>query len=399
MADQQWARLTGDPDQLSSKAAKYTSIAAAIQRSTKTLKSIADESENLSEAMSALRDLATKVRDDIDKAQGRYADTGSALSSYSVSLRYAKEQADPAADSLARLHGDYPAKLGAVAVAQREYLAARAALGRAKSDPATTPEELARLTTWESTSRTTLDRLQQGLDNLHDDIATQEGLWTAAYNDKMTAGDTAEQLIHDATTGPRANGLNNTWWDKVSAILDTVGLVLGIATLLFGWVPILGEVLAVLTVIVTVVKLIGDIAAYGFNLGDFVLALVTVLPFGIGKVVGKVGKVIVQRGVKSARSLARSGHPAARAAAPIMRASSTKGFTPMARFLNFAGHPQASRAYEALTKIPPGSVRFDPARAAMNTWSRVAVASYTVDKVGTVTTGAIAVHERLTDDD
>ena len=82
MGDTQWQELTGDPDVLSVQAAKYQQVAEAIHRSTPALSSIANESETISEAMTALRTLAGELLADINQALVRYGVVGDTLTHY-----------------------------------------------------------------------------------------------------------------------------------------------------------------------------------------------------------------------------------------------------------------------------------------------------------------------------
>jgi len=96
MSDEEFLPLEDNSALVRLKAEHYGQIANAIIRSVSTLTRIKDSSDMTSEAMSAIREKAGKVADDIEKARNRYSGTSKALIVYSHALRGAQDDANTA---------------------------------------------------------------------------------------------------------------------------------------------------------------------------------------------------------------------------------------------------------------------------------------------------------------
>jgi len=392
MGDVQWQELTGDPDVLSTQAKKYSDVAGAISRSNDSLTAIMNESDTISKAMSALRELAGKVRNDINQAQLRYADTGNTLSTYATVLRHAKDQADPAAQQLRSLREQLVLARYKQADAKSTYNAKVKAYNRGREDSDSTPDDIARLKDAMVQAEISSNASDGVVAGLEEQIAVQERLWTDACGDKQTGGDRAAQEIEDTVTGPKTCALNDSSWDKWSKALDIISTVLGIASLLFGWVPFIGTALSILALVVSVIQFIGEFKEKGWSsLGSLLLA---VFPFWLGKGAGVAGKILSNAAAKIQKAAMRSGNPAisqtSKVAKGILKASSVKGFSKTGKFLNFAGHGEFARSREAMLTlkqvIKPGSRSVT--NQALNNYplgwgTGIAITSFTVDVIAT----------------
>lgn len=295
MADRQWEELDGTPSLVIDKGERYQRIAEAIQRSTGALQAITDEIETKSLAMDAIRKLASDVREDIDKAQTRYSETGAALVEYGNALKAAKEEADPAAAQLRTLRED-------LADAQRRERAANDAV--ADLSPDATPDQRAEAQRSATTAGGAVSSIQS-------QITTYENQWTRgdqAKNGPDGAAAHAMSRIQEVVTGSRNNGLEDSgWdkfgevWDKLSGFVKAICDVAGILAIFFAWVPFLGQVLVVLAAVGALLSVLESVVAYakgeGSLLDVFKAAGWAALTLLGGKVVGTLAKFVKAKSV------------------------------------------------------------------------------------------------------
>lgn len=223
--------LDGYPDVVKVKADHYQKIANSITRAVNTLNSIADTDSMKGDGIDKIRDKAGDLADDIAKAQLRYAQTASALLTYSSKLRQAQTDAATANSGL------------------------RSVLG---SD-------------FDFNDTFTLNTEMTSGDHA-DEVKRYVGNWNSAKSDRDRAADAAKNDIEDVVTGPHNNGLEDPkkhWWQKALDIVKKVCDVAGVLSIFLGWVPILGEVLiglAALGAVIDLVTGIVDVAKNGWSL-------------------------------------------------------------------------------------------------------------------------------------
>ena len=337
MTDVKWQELTGSSSTLLTQAGKYQSIGEAIRRSTTSLKNIINENESVSEAVDALRELAQKVHDDISLAESRYTKTGELLATYAGVLSSAKQQADPAAKALRSLRTQESAAITSENNTHYEWTTAEWYYKRAQSDPATLPEELERLRLRESSTRYTYNAAVNRRTGIQRDIRTQETIWTGGYDTKRRAGDLAEADIHDLVAFGPGCGMNDTWWDKWGPIFDRISFWLGIASFLFSWFPALSLVLGGLSLLFSLVTLIGNWVSTGKP--DWVAVaffLLSAVPF-----IGKATKF-----VKAAKGTFQVATAASEAWGALkMTFTPSSGLNLFERVLAFTGEAAAAEGH------------------------------------------------------
>jgi hypothetical protein len=287
-----YEELAGDPDHLHAMAQHYLNIAESIRRSQTALHAIRDNQEN-SDATRALSKEAGEVSDDIEKAQSRYRITAQALLDYVPSLRSAQADAKTAVAKIKEYEGDVTSTGKALDKAND---AVKDATDDDKDDA----------TDKQTTAQTAADTAASNL-------KYWKGKWHDAAHSRDVAADTAKGLINDVVQHHN-NGLKNpehhwysgavdfvkgTWhaiksagkwvWDHV----DEIANVLGVLSMLFGWIPIIGDILIVLTLAVGVLKLIKDATSgkgWKAILGDSVGLVLTAFGGNAMKYLAKAGK-------------------------------------------------------------------------------------------------------------
>lgn len=266
--------VPGDPAVVRSGGDHYRQIATAIGDAERVLRTLVDAQDAVSQAVEAIRDRTHAVADRIRQAHGRYDTAGDALVGYAIQLDLAQSE------SLDALHlaqtaqrrldlADESVRRWTLATDDAEdhgedALTLRRALGAARQDRSDAEYDLARA------------RLQ-----LEEAVARRD--------------DAAQRATDRLDTGT-ADGLDDGWWEDwgadVAQVVSTWGgniaTVTGMLTLVLGWVPILGQVLAVVTVAAGAVALVADIAL-AIKTGDgqawfnVAMGLVGLVTFGAGR--------------------------------------------------------------------------------------------------------------------
>lgn len=292
MGDTQWEVLDGKPYTVGAKGRRYQEIAEAIQRSMGSLDNIVDQIDNKSLAMDATRELASSVKEDIEKARVRYADAGEALATYGDALETAKyEQADPAARELADLRGE----LDAAETAERN---AASAVDDLPDDASDADRQSADTAATNATNEAAALRAE---------ISRYEQQWTDGHEAKNTAAAAAKDKIHEVVYGSKVNGLKDGFWDKAKEIgsflykaLKIICDIAGILAIFLSWVPVLGQVLvalAALGAILTIIEGIAKMATEGFSWGALGMVGLGVLGLFGGRAIGAVAKYAKARSV------------------------------------------------------------------------------------------------------
>lgn len=228
----------GDPVVVRDGGQRYTQVADAINRCVATLRNL-EAGACQSQAVEALMGTKKDILDGLGKAEGRYRNAGEALTSYSTVLE--QVQRDTAA---------------ALSVAQ----SAKIDLDDANSRQARY-QELANDTTdaADTEQRERYQKLstQGGSDaqTASSQIASQKTLIEQAVVTRDTAARDAITKIQNAT---EADGLNDGWWEnwgsKITHLLtklaEIVATVAGILALVFAFIPVIGQALAAVLLVV-----------------------------------------------------------------------------------------------------------------------------------------------------
>ena len=240
--------VPGDPDGVQRAAERYAEVASHIDSVASNLRKLTRTQEMESAAVKVVTSRATKVAEEVERARGRYEAIAQALGEYARSLRAAQDTAD---DLLAR----------AVAVQHRidnattdRTLAARAL---ASLDPSATDADRRRVQGRLATARTTVSDAEVELQHLRDELEQ-------VVRDRDAAAQRAIDAIGSAQAADR---LDDGWWQdwgldlarSVSKVAGDVAGYCGIAALVLGWVPILGQVLAVTAAVAGLFALVADI--------------------------------------------------------------------------------------------------------------------------------------------
>lgn len=242
--------IPGDPDLVRAGGRSYVGVADAIGRAVRALRSMELDGD-VSDATDELITNAGDVADSISRAEDRYRETGLALLDYAPRLASAQESSLAALILAQNAHDDASA-----AERNRSYY-----------------EDLA-------------DRAEDGVPNDYSDRARRYENAAAdaardlqrARNDLDDAGDARDDAARDAKDRIRdivdSDGLNDSWWDDwgadlLAAITDIAGWVstiAGILALCVSWIPVIGQALA------GVLLIIAGVAAVINAIGNVILA-------------------------------------------------------------------------------------------------------------------------------
>ncbi len=302
--------VPGDPDGVQRAAERYGEVAEHIDRAVARITDITTSADMESRAVGAVRERADDIAKEVLKAKGRYEGIAQALGEYARSLRAAQHAAD---DLLAR----------AVAVQHRiddatteRTLAARAL---ASLDPSATDADRRRVQGRLSTARTTVSDAEVELQHLRDELEQ-------VVRDRDAAAQRAIDAIGSAQAADR---LDDGWWQdwgldlarSVSEVAGNVAGACGIAALLLGWVPILGQALALTAAIAGALALVADIGLALDGEQDWVavaFGVAGIATFGAGHALAR-GANVLRTSLKPTAMTARlktyrSGNDAVKAA-------------------------------------------------------------------------------------
>lgn len=243
MSDKEFLPLEGNSALVRSKAEHYGQIADAIIRSVSTLTRIKDSSNMTSEAISAIREQAGKVADDIEKARDRYSGTSKALIVYSHALRDAQDDANTAISHI----NDKQHELAAAG--SKAHTAKTAADAAADEDKATADK--------------TADAADAAVTSASHALSVAHSQWHSALTEKNHAADAAIAAIVEVVDGKKSNDLTDGWWDdwgsKLLDVLKVICDIAGVLAIFLAWVPILGQVLLVLAAVGAIIALVESI--------------------------------------------------------------------------------------------------------------------------------------------
>jgi uncharacterized protein YukE len=288
--------VPGDPYEVAYLARQYADTADSITQQAATLRRLSGSGSDAwdSDAGRAFAGHAQSLAGDVEKAHERYATASAALSEWVGELESAQADADAALarakEAHARQHANAalpPAPAAATPPTEAEQEADRLARARrsAAYDAAGADLSAARR------------RLDDAVDRYHD------------------AGHRAASKIRDAADH---DGLSDGFWDKftgwvhdhadvIKLITDVAGAIATIAaalTLVLGWVPILGEVLAAVALVATAIQLIGNTLLALSGDGSWLavgLDLVALASFGAAKLVTRPLEVAAESGTVAGR--------------------------------------------------------------------------------------------------
>lgn len=269
MADTQYQVLTGDPNVLYQKGLAYQQLADKITKSMAYLEKLANEDKTVSDAISEIRELSYKVKDDISKTATMYKEAGDALLQYSGELWTAKDVADRAAWEIARLRGGQGQLVANRDNAKAGYQNAKWRYEEAR-DAST--YDASTVDYWRrkmNDRKAEWDNAQSAIDNNASDIAYQERRWTnnnwqgGGKELKDVAGARAVGAFNKLFGRAERAGFLDTAWDKIGKwaeqaykIFKTICDIASVLSLFLAWVPFLGPALLLLATISKVLSLV-----------------------------------------------------------------------------------------------------------------------------------------------
>ena len=353
--------VVGDPAQVEASGRHYQQVADAIEAAAARLREIVAATDMHGQMVDAFRDKARSVADDVTRAHTRYRGVGDALVAYAAPLEIA--QSDSA---LALLR----ARDAQERLVRGRNAASAAQIGLEGAAPEVDTTALTRAArNAESDVSTAMTELQAARNLCRDAIEDRD--------------DAARRAVAAIREVEDSGDLKDGWWDNwgakvVGVITDIAGAVAaiaGVAALLVGWIPIVGQVLAAalgtIALVASIVSLLGNIAlaSTGYRtLTDVLLDVVSVATFGVGRAVtaGARASFGATRGAtRLAAGRAAATSPAVRAAAGLPGGSSQSAIRAMTGADDVAAlsRSQARSLVEAGRRSPAVSLT-DPLSAA-----------------------------------
>ncbi|MEE6272338.1 hypothetical protein [Georgenia wangjunii] len=330
--------VPGDPAVVRTGGERYVEVADAIGRTVTFLRRLDEGTVHVSLAVDALTERAGEVADGVERAQGRYRETGLALIDYAPQLATAQE------DSLDAWTLASSARTTETEAAGQQRYYISLASDSADPDSALRYETLA-------------DNAGQdaGEARARHALAVQRVNEAIELRDRA-AGD-AVSRIEEITGG---DGLNDGWWDNwgkdllavVTDIAGWVATIAGVLALAVSWIPVIGQVLG------AALLLVAGVAAIVNAIGNVVLASTGDRTWGeagmsiLGAALSVVGLGGAARLVGGAASAARIN-----ARAAVQAGSKGERLTVMeAARLRPADLARSERMWAApINDLPPGS--------------------------------------------
>ncbi|GAA2039763.1 hypothetical protein GCM10009757_00970 [Streptomyces cheonanensis] len=307
--------VPGDPEEVATLGRELRQMADAIQQQAGEIEALASVENWNSPTAEEFRDKADGVSDRLRKAFDRYDTAARALGT---------EVKDYGEDFE---HSEYASEL------HRAQLKADRALSEAED----ADQDLRNATN-------ALDALDDDVEDDDPDKTRLEGNQETAENalsSARTLVETAKQIHEDAANAAAGairevinnDGMKDSWWDKFRTnVLPDIGTwagriaaALGVAALLFGWVPVIGQIITILAITASVVSLFNSVVQYAYGDGsllDVVLDTIGVASFGVGAAFLRTARATVP----GLRATARQAYNAvARRTGNVRQAMATSG--------------------------------------------------------------------------
>lgn len=267
----------------------YLEVADSIDRAARRMGQL-ETGGMVSEALDALMERKEETIEDISKAHARYAATGQALVDYAEVLRVAQD------DSAAAL------ERARTAAADAEDAAGRQRYYVGLADGA---QDAAERTQWQDLA----DRFSGDADAANSAVAGARSDIDGAVDMRDRA---AERAIGDIEDITQHDGLKDGWWDNwgadlVAAITDIAGwisTIAGVLALAVSWIPVIGQALAgvllIVAAVAAIVNAIGNIALAATGERSWTEAIISIAGaalscIGLGGAARAIGKVVTTR--------------------------------------------------------------------------------------------------------
>lgn len=286
-------------------AQRYKEIADTITSTVQQLKNAGDQALAISLAVDVQRDRMTETSDILAKVENRYDTAATKLNEYATKLTGWQSTAGSLHERGVQARDKVTAASAKVDNLSQCLLNANLSFANSSS---TDPFELNQLSTSQTEAKDNKQAACTAYDVASDELASITRQLTELHEKWNTGGDEAAAAIRN---GIDADGQNNnfgTWlsngwegfakWAEAAALIihdiaSAIAAVAGVLALVFAWVPIFGQVLAVIALVAGVIDLLAQLVNYTnghASLGDVVLAAFGVAAGGIAKGIGAVVK-------------------------------------------------------------------------------------------------------------
>ncbi|WP_125206561.1 MULTISPECIES: putative T7SS-secreted protein [Isoptericola] len=267
----------------------YLEVADSIDRAAQRMSRL-ESGGMISEALDALMERKEETVADIQKAHARYAATGRALVDYAGVLSAAQDDSATALERARAAAADAEDASGR----QRYYV-----------DLADGAQDESERSQWERLAA-----------QFGGDADAAHGTVAAARSDIDTAVDmrdrAAERAIGDIEDITQHDGLKDGWWDDwgadlVAAITDIAGWVstiAGVLALAVAWIPVIGQALAgvllIVAAVAAIVNAIGNIALASTGERSWTEAVISIAGaalscIGLGGAAKAIGRLVTTR--------------------------------------------------------------------------------------------------------
>lgn len=296
-------QLDGDADDLWTRGDRLVKLGIQMDKTATALGDIADSAVCKSRGTDKLADMADETADDLAKAAIRYEDTGRAIRTYAGKLGTAQTWIRNHQSEVEQAERDYQSALDAQHSADRELNSVQTAMAW-ESEPSASEQSAAETAAHNAAAAVTTAR------------AHRDEMW-GSFDQVFEAWDDAyEEAVHGVQKAMDTAGNNDGFWEFIDNALEVLGwvlLALTVIALVIGapLTGLLGAIILGLSVLVFALNALKF--AFGrASLGDLAIAALSLLPFGIGKILSKgapVLSVVIKGGRSVTTGVIRAGLP------------------------------------------------------------------------------------------
>jgi len=303
-------QLEGNAQDLWDRGDAWVKLGGVMRTTATSLEDIADSSICKSQGTDKLAEMAEETAGDLAKAAVRYTDTGKAVRTYASALDVAQTWIRNHESEVERAERDYQSAAEHKQSAARE-LSSLETVWVWESEPSAA--ELSAAENAAANAASALTTATNHRNDMWEDFDHTFETWSTAYDDAVTG---IQKAMDTA-------GNNDGFWEFVDSALEVLGWVLVALTviaLIIG-APLAGLLagiilaLSVLVLALTALKF----ATGRATLSDLGLAALSLVPFGIGRLLSKGApalSAVVRNGRTVVTSTIRAGIPRMRLLRP-----------------------------------------------------------------------------------
>jgi hypothetical protein len=270
--------LDGNHVDINSRGVQLVALGTTMEETAASLKKISEGTTQIADSVDTIREMAGEIDGDLSKAATRYSMTGETLKTYALALQEAHLAINPLIEEIETAHNAADSARSAASDAQGA-LTGMDTTWPWEEEP--TEADRSRATTASSDAAAAATTATNNLNGLWEEFETAFGTWSEAYDGAVSG---IEKAIDTA-------GNNDGFWENLSDFLDVLGYIITALAILalFLTGPIAAIVLAIVAVL-TVISLIGHLAAAITGNGSWVDVIVDVVglaTFGLGAVAAR----------------------------------------------------------------------------------------------------------------